>query len=126
MAREQTNGGPQDGRQAAEQFADAVRDEAVRFFNAVLEEARRNPEAFRLVPEPLTEEEAARVAGEAVHEVRRTAAGVAGSIVRPSPPRKLGSGSGAVRSAAGARATGRFERAAGRPRHRRRHSRSDR
>lgn len=78
MAREQTNGGPRDGRQAAEQFADAVRDEAVRFFNAVLEEARRNPEAFRPVPEPLPEEEAARVAGEAVHEVRRTAAGAGG------------------------------------------------
>ena len=70
MGRERTEG----ERRAAEEFADAVRPETVRFFeafvNAAFEEVRRNPEALRLRPEPLTEEEADRLALAAVHRDR--------------------------------------------------------
>ena len=35
-------------RRAAEEFADAVRDQAARFFEAMVEEMRRNPRAYEL------------------------------------------------------------------------------
>ena len=35
-------------RRAAEEFADAVRDQAARFFDVMMEEMRRNPRAYGL------------------------------------------------------------------------------
>jgi hypothetical protein len=68
MGRGRTEG----ERRAAEEFADAVRPETVRFYGAVLDavfnEVRRNPEILR--PEPLTEEEADALALSAVHRAR--------------------------------------------------------
>lgn len=66
MGRERTEG----ERLAAREFADAVRTEAERFFDAVVEEVRRNPRGFSLRPEPLTEEEADELALSAVHRAR--------------------------------------------------------
>ena len=70
MGRERTEG----ERRAAEEFADAVRPDTVRFFeafvNAAFEEVRRNPEVLRLRSEPLREEEADRLALAAVHRAR--------------------------------------------------------
>lgn len=66
MGRERTEG----ERLAAREFADAVRTEAERFFDAVVEEVRRNPRGFSLRPEPLTEKEADELALSAVHRAR--------------------------------------------------------
>ncbi len=66
MGRERTEG----ERLAAREFADAVRTEAERFFDAVIEEVRRNPRGFSLRPEPLTEKKADELALSAVHRVR--------------------------------------------------------
>ena len=41
-------------RRAAEEFADAVRDQAARFFDAMMEEMRRNPRAYGLGSQPLS------------------------------------------------------------------------
>jgi hypothetical protein len=64
---------------ASEEFSRAVSEQAMHFFNAVLEELReeirRNPEAFGLRPEPLDEEVAAALAVGAVHEFRRSQRG---------------------------------------------------
>lgn len=78
MGRERTEG----ERRAAEEFADAVRPETVRFFeamvNAAFEEFRRNPEVLRVRPEPLGEEEADELALSSVHRVREEIAGEEG------------------------------------------------
>ena len=66
MRRERTEG----ERLAAREFADAVRTEAERFFEAVVEEVRRNPRGFALRPEPLPEREADELALSAVHRAR--------------------------------------------------------
>jgi hypothetical protein len=67
MGRERTEG----ERRAAEEFANAVRIEAERFFEAVVEEVRRNPEGIRLRPSAtLAEEEADRLALDVVHRAR--------------------------------------------------------
>ena len=66
VGRERTEG----ERLAAREFADAVRTEAERFFDAVIEEVRRNPRGFSLRPEPLTEKEADELALSAVHRAR--------------------------------------------------------
>lgn len=58
-------------RQAAEQFADAVRDQAARFFDAMMEEMRRNPRAYGLGSEPLSQEDAEALAIRTVREARR-------------------------------------------------------
>jgi hypothetical protein len=41
-------------RRAAEEFADAVRDQAARFFDAIMEEMRRNPRVYGLGSQPLS------------------------------------------------------------------------
>lgn len=66
MGQERTEG----ERRAAEEFADAVRPDTVRFFEAMVNQILHNPEVLRLRPETLTEEEADRVALEAVHRAR--------------------------------------------------------
>jgi hypothetical protein len=70
VGRERTEG----ERRAADEFADAIRDEAARFFDAftkvVEEEIRRHPEQFRTVPDPLSEEDAAKLAVQSVREYR--------------------------------------------------------
>ena len=66
MGRERTEG----ERLAAEEFADAVRPETVRFFEAVVNQIMHNPEVLRLRPAPLTEEEADGLALAAVHRAR--------------------------------------------------------
>jgi hypothetical protein len=72
VGRERTEG----ERLAAREFADAVRTEAERFFDAMLEEVRRNPELLRARPSgALTEEEADRLALAAVHRAREEASG---------------------------------------------------
>jgi hypothetical protein len=71
MDRDRPNGEPR----AAEEFAEAVREEAARFFDAFVrvaeEQMRRNPEAFRPRRRWVPEKEAASLAVEAVREVRR-------------------------------------------------------
>jgi hypothetical protein len=61
-------------QRAADEFAEAVRGEAARFFEAVVlaveEEMRRNPEAFRPRRDPISEEDAAALAVQAVREYR--------------------------------------------------------
>jgi hypothetical protein len=57
-------------RRAAEEFADAVRDQATRFFDAVVEEIRHNPEGYHIRRKPLPEKESDEIALEAVHRVR--------------------------------------------------------
>jgi hypothetical protein len=53
-------------RRASDEFADAIRDEAARFFDAfvrvVEEELRRHPEEFRTGRDPLSEEDAVKLA----------------------------------------------------------------
>ena len=67
MGRERTEG----EKLAAREFADAVRTEAERFFDAMIEELRRNPTVLGASPPaPLTEEEADGLALEAVHRAR--------------------------------------------------------
>ena len=56
-------------RQAAEEFADAVRDQAARFFDAIMEEMRRNPRAYG--SQPLSQEDAEALAIQTVREARR-------------------------------------------------------
>jgi hypothetical protein len=62
-------------RRASDEFADAVRDEAARFFDAVyatlVEQAKLHPEQFGLRPEPLSEEAAAAFAVRVVREYRK-------------------------------------------------------
>lgn len=67
MARERT----EEERRATEEFADAVRIQAARFFDRLVEEVRRNPEGLRLRPEPLLEGEADELALAAVHRARQ-------------------------------------------------------
>ena len=66
MGRERTEG----ERRVAEEFADAVRPDTVRFFEAMVNQILHNPEVLRLRPPPLTEEEADRLALAAVHRDR--------------------------------------------------------
>lgn len=106
MRREQT--GPES--RAAEEFADAVRDGAERFFvavrgeflEAVRDEMVRNPEALRLVP--LSEKEADELALAAVHLDRRE---------HPREPEEPPPGEDEVRSWSEERR--RRERGSGRP-----------
>ena len=58
-------------RRAAEEFADAVRDQAARFFDAMMEEMRRNPRAYGLGSQPLSQEDAEALAIQTVREARR-------------------------------------------------------
>ena len=58
-------------RRAAEEFADAVRDQAARFFEAMMEEVRRNPRAYGLGSQPLSQEDAEALAIRTVREARR-------------------------------------------------------
>ena len=58
-------------RRAAEEFADAVRDQAARFFEAMIEEVRRNPRAYGLGSRPLSQEDAEALAIQTVREARR-------------------------------------------------------
>lgn len=67
MARERT----ESERLAAREFADAVRTEAERFFDAMVEEVRRNPQGVGLMRrETLSEEDADELALAAVHRAR--------------------------------------------------------
>jgi mevalonate pyrophosphate decarboxylase len=58
-------------RRAAEEFADAVRDQAARFFDVMMEEMRRNPRAYGLGSQPLSQEDAEALAIQTVREDRR-------------------------------------------------------
>ena len=58
-------------RRAAEEFADAVRDQATRFFDAMMEEMRRNPRAYGLGSQALSREDAEALAIQTVREARR-------------------------------------------------------
>jgi hypothetical protein len=58
-------------RRAAEEFADAVRDQAAHFFDAMMEEMRRNPRAYGLESQPLSQEVAEALAIQTVREARR-------------------------------------------------------
>ena len=58
-------------RRAAEEFADAVRDQAARFFDVIVEEMRRNPRAYGLGSQPLSQEDAEALAIQTVREARR-------------------------------------------------------
>jgi mevalonate pyrophosphate decarboxylase len=58
-------------RRAAEEFADAVRDQAARFFDVLMEEMRRNPRAYGLGSQPLSQEDAEALAIQTVREARR-------------------------------------------------------
>ena len=68
MNREQRTEG---ARQAAEEFADAFGDQAARFFDAMMEEMRRNPRAYGLGSRPLSQEDAKALAIQTVREARR-------------------------------------------------------
>ena len=58
-------------RRVAEEFADAVRDQAARFFDAMMEEMRRNPQAYGFESQPLSQEDAEALAVQTVREARR-------------------------------------------------------
>ena len=58
-------------RRAAEEFADAVRDQAARFFDVMMEEMRRNPRAYGLGSQPLSQEDAEALAIQTLREARR-------------------------------------------------------
>jgi mevalonate pyrophosphate decarboxylase len=58
-------------RRVAEEFADAVRDQAARFFDVMMEEMRRNPRANGLGSQPLSQEDAEALAIQTVREARR-------------------------------------------------------
>jgi hypothetical protein len=65
----------EEAQQAADEFADAIREQAARMFDAVFsaveKEMRRHPGSFRLRPEPLSEEEADKFALDVVHQARK-------------------------------------------------------
>jgi hypothetical protein len=68
MGRERT----EREQQASEEFSHAVAEQAARFFDALLEEVRRNPEAynFRVLEPRLSEEELGELVDREVHAVR--------------------------------------------------------